>query len=162
MPPKSRSFITDSSSGVPTSVKLTRIHKVSSRRCTGRVNAPNALAWYKTRGNRGWTYTAAILFSLRALASALLLSTVTFGAAVESAEHLAKRAQPKGIDVSSIQGNVNWDTVSSKGVSFAYIKATEGTGKGDGTLVVQSFEISFQATRILPSPPSIPVPLRPV
>jgi len=77
-----------------------------------------------------------MLFSLRALASALLLSTVAFGAAVESAEHLAKRAQPKGIDVSSIQGNVNWDTVSSKGVSFAYIKATEGTGKGDGTLVV--------------------------
>ncbi|KAF8650927.1 hypothetical protein AX16_005025 [Volvariella volvacea WC 439] len=33
-----------------------------------------------------------------------------------------------GIDVSSWQGNVNWNTVRSNGVQWAYIKATEGTG----------------------------------
>lgn len=36
--------------------------------------------------------------------------------------------QPKGIDVSSHQPNVNWGSVKANGVQFAYIKATEGTG----------------------------------
>ncbi|CAO3635820.1 unnamed protein product [Cunninghamella blakesleeana] len=35
-------------------------------------------------------------------------------------------AKPKGIDVSSHQPNVNWGSVKANGVSFAYIKATEG------------------------------------
>ncbi|QRW04875.1 lysozyme [Ceratobasidium sp. AG-Ba] len=39
-----------------------------------------------------------------------------------------KRAQPKGIDVSSYQGNVDWAAQKSAGITFAYIKATEGTG----------------------------------
>jgi GH25 family lysozyme M1 (1,4-beta-N-acetylmuramidase) len=40
---------------------------------------------------------------------------------------ITKRSDPLGIDVTSYQGNVNWSTLKSKGVSFAYIKATEGT-----------------------------------
>ncbi|KZS96370.1 glycoside hydrolase family 25 protein [Sistotremastrum niveocremeum HHB9708] len=40
---------------------------------------------------------------------------------------LEKRANPKGIDVSSNQGPVNWSKVKSNGISFAYVKATEGT-----------------------------------
>ncbi|OJA15294.1 hypothetical protein AZE42_00926 [Rhizopogon vesiculosus] len=36
-------------------------------------------------------------------------------------------ADPLGIDVASYQGNVDWNTWKSKGVMFAYIKATEGT-----------------------------------
>jgi hypothetical protein len=36
-------------------------------------------------------------------------------------------AHSLGIDVSAYQPNVNWNTVKSNGVSFAYIKATEGT-----------------------------------
>lgn len=77
-----------------------------------------------------------MLFNLKALAPALLLSTAVVGAAVGSAEHLQKRAQPKGIDVSSNQGSVNWNTVVSSGVSFAYIKATEGTSRLNPVLVV--------------------------
>jgi len=38
-----------------------------------------------------------------------------------------KMAQPKGIDVSNHQRNINWKTVIANGVSFVYIKATEGT-----------------------------------
>ncbi|HEV2638152.1 MAG TPA: GH25 family lysozyme [Actinocrinis sp.] len=34
---------------------------------------------------------------------------------------------PAGIDVSHYQGSVNWKSVKSAGISFAYIKATEGT-----------------------------------
>ncbi|KAG0345838.1 hypothetical protein BG004_002967 [Podila humilis] len=34
----------------------------------------------------------------------------------------------KGIDVSGYQPNVNWNQVKANGISFVYIKATEGTG----------------------------------
>jgi len=34
---------------------------------------------------------------------------------------------PLGIDVSSHQPSVNWAAVAANGISFAYIKATEGT-----------------------------------
>jgi len=53
---------------------------------------------------------------------ALLVGTVTsvFGTADAA-------AQPTGIDVSSLQGVVDWEAVVSWGVSFAYVKATEGT-----------------------------------
>ena len=34
---------------------------------------------------------------------------------------------PAGIDVSHYQGSINWSSVKSAGISFAYIKATEGT-----------------------------------
>ena len=107
-------------------------------------NPPNALSWYKTSlGNREWKHPAA-MFGLKALASALLLSTAAFGLAVDSSEHqLVKRAQPKGIDVSSNQGTINWRNVADKGNSFAYIKATEGTSKSDGVPVVWSADVPF-------------------
>ncbi|KAL1742292.1 glycoside hydrolase family 25 protein [Schizophyllum fasciatum] len=38
-----------------------------------------------------------------------------------------KRAQPQGIDVSGYQGTVDWAKAKANGVTFAYIKATEGT-----------------------------------
>jgi hypothetical protein len=59
------------------------------------------------------------LFEFKALASALLLSTAVFGAAVED---LGKGAQPKDIDVSSHPSDINWKTIRSKGISFAYIR----------------------------------------
>jgi GH25 family lysozyme M1 (1,4-beta-N-acetylmuramidase) len=34
---------------------------------------------------------------------------------------------PGGIDVSHYQGSINWSSVKSAGIQFAYIKATEGT-----------------------------------
>lgn len=36
---------------------------------------------------------------------------------------------PYGIDISDYQPNVDWTTVVDNGISFVYIKATEGTGK---------------------------------
>jgi GH25 family lysozyme M1 (1,4-beta-N-acetylmuramidase) len=38
----------------------------------------------------------------------------------------------QGLDVSNYQGAVNWGAVAAGGASFAYIKATEGTGFVDG------------------------------
>lgn len=52
------------------------------------------------------------------------VALLSFSAA---ASPLVKRADPQGIDVSHYQGTINWGTVAADGVSFAYIKATEGT-----------------------------------
>lgn len=59
-----------------------------------------------------------------------LQSLVSLALAVVAvhASPLVKRADPQGIDVSDYQTSVNWSTVKSNGGSFAYIKATEGTG----------------------------------
>lgn len=40
---------------------------------------------------------------------------------------LVSATSPQGIDVSNYQTNINWSTVKANGVTFAYIKATEGT-----------------------------------
>jgi GH25 family lysozyme M1 (1,4-beta-N-acetylmuramidase) len=77
-----------------------------------------------------------MFFDLKALTAALLLVTAAFGAAVEFPGNLQKRAQPKGIDVSAYQPNVDWTAVHSSGVTFAYIKATEGTSEHNGALII--------------------------
>jgi GH25 family lysozyme M1 (1,4-beta-N-acetylmuramidase) len=52
-----------------------------------------------------------------------MLATVFVGAGTAQAAD-----NPRGIDVSSYQGNVNWASVAGAGYKFAYVKATEGTG----------------------------------
>ena len=37
----------------------------------------------------------------------------------------------KGIDVSSYQGDIDWQVISDEGISFAFIKATEGSSHKD-------------------------------
>ncbi len=43
-------------------------------------------------------------------------------------------AERYGVDVSSAQGDIDWERVRSDGLSFAYIKATEGAGFVDPLL----------------------------
>ena len=45
----------------------------------------------------------------------------------------------KGVDVSSYQGDIDWDVLSSQGIEFAYIKATEGSSTVD-----RCFEANWQ------------------
>lgn len=42
----------------------------------------------------------------------------------------------QGVDVSSWQGSINWASVASSGISFAYIRAGEGTGSPDSNFQV--------------------------
>jgi len=58
-------------------------------------------------------------------ASTLLLLGGLMAAPEAVAAHLP------GIDVSNFQGNVNWSAVHSAGTTFAFAKATEGTGFTD-------------------------------
>lgn len=47
-----------------------------------------------------------------------------------------------GTDVSKYQRNVNWDTAQAAGISFAFVKATEGADRVDG-----QFETHWGATK---------------
>jgi GH25 family lysozyme M1 (1,4-beta-N-acetylmuramidase) len=62
------------------------------------------------------------------LLAALGVAATTLLTTLGSTAASAAPAGLKGLDVSSYQGNVAWSTVKSNGASFAYIKATEGTG----------------------------------
>lgn len=44
----------------------------------------------------------------------------------------------RGVDVSTYQGEINWETLSAQGISFAFIKATEGS-----SLVDPHFSFNF-------------------
>lgn len=43
----------------------------------------------------------------------------------------AERYAVKGIDVSSYQGEIDWETLASENISFVFIKATEGSSFAD-------------------------------
>ncbi|KAI0764562.1 glycoside hydrolase family 25 protein [Trametes elegans] len=55
------------------------------------------------------------------------LSALVVASATVASPVLEKRAAPKGIDISSYQGTVNFNTAKANGIAFVYIKATEGT-----------------------------------
>ncbi len=48
------------------------------------------------------------------------------GLAPRAAQPIGTYALLKGLDVSSWQGNVDWNAVKANGATFAYVKATEG------------------------------------
>ncbi|MGW0520735.1 lysozyme [Crossiella sp. NPDC003009] len=50
------------------------------------------------------------------------------GAEARDGTEFQPSGKPLGLDVSGHQGEVNWAEVKRKGATFAYVKATEGTG----------------------------------
>ena len=89
-------------------------------------------AWFRLRDLLG--AAEHVLGIARAIASASLLAVLILSVATSpamgrehrrgSAEH--RRYPVRGIDVSHYQGPIHWPSVAGDGVSFAYIKATEG------------------------------------
>ena len=64
---------------------------------------------------------------MKITSSVLLSLCLHIGFALPSPT-IIRRADPKGIDVSDFTTGVNFNTVKANGISFVYIKATEGTG----------------------------------
>lgn len=56
--------------------------------------------------------------------------------------HAAKAYPVHGIDVSVYQGDIDWETLSQQNISFAFIKATEGS-----SLVDTNFAYNFEAAQ---------------
>jgi GH25 family lysozyme M1 (1,4-beta-N-acetylmuramidase) len=89
--------------------------------------------------NRTMTSAYVRMLTVGAVAAGLALAATGPVAAATAAAPTAAPAAvtpyaawgPAGIDVSHYQGSINWSSVKSAGVSFAYIKATEGTGYKD-------------------------------
>ncbi len=50
------------------------------------------------------------------------------------ATFIASYYELQGVDVSHFQGNIDWEVLKDQGISFAYIKATEGSGHVDTRL----------------------------
>lgn len=70
------------------------------------------------------------------LTAALLLAAVTacffiFGGIPRLNAPSAERYPVRGVDVSVYQGQIDWNTLAEQRISFAFIKATEGSGSED-------------------------------
>lgn len=50
------------------------------------------------------------------------------------ATFIASYYELQGVDVSHFQGNIDWEVLKDQGISFSYIKATEGSGHVDTRL----------------------------
>ena len=69
------------------------------------------------------------------LLKVLILIAIIATIGVVNLASISSRFYPiKGIDVSHHQGTIDWSQVPDKGISFAYIKATEGSGHVDTKL----------------------------
>jgi hypothetical protein len=77
----------------------------------------------------------------------ILAATLARGSLVA----LEARAQPQGIDVSGFQPNVNWATVKANGISFAFIKATEGTSEFIFPALFLLFKLKFSLIAFISS-----------
>src|ERR1039458_9683155 len=62
----------------------------------------------------------------------LFRSVLVVALGIASGPGPAMAQRPVGIDVSSYQGSISWGSVKGDGISFAWAKATEGTGWTDG------------------------------
>lgn len=67
-----------------------------------------------------------VLFLLAAVYAVL----VWFGI-VQLNGHAAKQFPVRGVDVSEYQGDIDWDVLAAQDISFAFIKATEGSSYVD-------------------------------
>ncbi len=69
------------------------------------------------------------LLGLAALAAVLLI----LGGVYLPNSAKAEKYEVKGVDVSHYQGEIDWEVLSGDGISFAFIKATEGSSYVDPT-----------------------------
>lgn len=66
------------------------------------------------------------------LLGGVLLTTAAAGALFFSTAKVNRAKYPVfGVDVSNYQGDINWNELEAQNVSFAFIKATEGSGHTD-------------------------------
>lgn len=80
----------------------------------------------KTRRLLRWLLPAAAL-----LTAAAVLAALFFTGVLKLNTPSRERYPVRGVDVSSWQGEIDWPTLAGQGLSFAFIKATEGSGFTD-------------------------------
>lgn len=73
-------------------------------------------------------------FSRKCILITVLLTSIVLVLFFISVPIASRRYSLKGIDISHHQGTIDWHSVSEQGISFAYIKATEGSSLVDEKL----------------------------
>lgn len=68
---------------------------------------------------------------IQALLAFLLVAFVVYRVAVGIRDNTVSELPVRGVDVSSYQGEINWKTLEEQDISFAFIKATEGSSYKD-------------------------------
>ena len=68
---------------------------------------------------------------LTAAAAAVLLGVLFLNGVLQFNTPSKERYPVRGVDVSHYQGKIDWEVLSAQGISFAYIKATEGSSSTD-------------------------------
>lgn len=65
------------------------------------------------------------------ITAAIVLGLMLYNGAIHFNNPSLREYPVQGVDVSAYQGAIDWDTLASQNISFAYIKATEGSGMED-------------------------------
>ena len=72
------------------------------------------------------------IISIIAAALLLVLLFMLFSTGILKLNNPSREKYPvRGVDVSSYQGEIDWEVLSKQGISFAFIKATEGSTHKD-------------------------------
>ena len=80
-----------------------------------------------------------IVISSLILTVGILFFVLVWNGVVLLNQHRINKYAVKGVDVSSYQGKIDWHTLASQDISFAFIKATEGS-----TFVDKNFAYNFE------------------
>ncbi len=88
-----------------------------------------------------WVKITALILSALAVLGVTAFSLVYNGVVILNGLSADKYAV-RGVDVSAYQGEIDWQTLSEQNISFAFIKATEGSG-----FVDKRFDYNFAQAR---------------
>lgn len=75
--------------------------------------------------------TRPIVVSASIIAALGLLAVLVYNGVVWPSRVFASGFPTRGIDISSYEGEVDWDVLAAQDIDFAYIKATEGSASTD-------------------------------
>ncbi|GAA1737982.1 GH25 family lysozyme [Microbacterium paludicola] len=78
------------------------------------------------RRRRGWLIASAATVAALATLAVLVWSGILWPGRMFAAGY-----ETRGVDVSSYQGEIDWQVLASEGIDFAYIKSTEGSSYVD-------------------------------
>lgn len=93
---------------------------------------------YKSNGKSKLIIALVVCVSITA--AAVITTAVLLYNGVIHFNHIDRSRYPVvGVDVSSYQGEIDWDELSTQNINFAYIKATEGSG-----FVDEHFEYNWE------------------
>ena len=98
--------------------------------CLTSTTCASGHGWKIYKGHIALALVVGLCITMISKSALPILSLCCFSlCALAAPASLVKRADPQGIDVSHYQGTIDWSTVKANGISFVFIKATEGTSK---------------------------------